>query len=215
MEADHPVKILLVDDRPKNLVALEALLEDLGQTLVKANSGRQALKQLLDHDVAVVLLDVQMPGLDGFQTAEMIRQRDRTKHTPIIFVTGISKDHDQVLRGYSLGAVDYIFKPIDPVILRSKVMVFVELFRSREEIKRQAELLLEAERERERERQKQRELRRQEEEQEKQIRELEAALSHYRALAGTGNRGADDGRAGDPGSISERVPDMMAGFEKR
>jgi len=121
--------ILLVDDRPENLLALEAILAPLGQELVQARSGPEALKRLLAHDFAVVLLDVQMPGMDGFQTAEYIKRRERTRHLPIIFLTAISKDPQHVLQGYSSGAVDYLAKPFDPPVLRSKVAVFVDLHR--------------------------------------------------------------------------------------
>jgi PAS domain S-box-containing protein len=120
--------VLLVDDHEENLVALEAVLEPLGCRLVKARSGEQALKALLGEDFAVILLDVQMPGLDGFETAELIRGRERTRAVPIIFVTAISKEPHHVFRGYGTGAVDYIFKPYDAVVLRSKVEVFVELY---------------------------------------------------------------------------------------
>jgi len=115
--------VLLVDDRPENLLALEGILEPLHQNLLYAYSGVDALRQLLQHDVAVILLDVQMPELDGFETASLIKQRERTKHIPIIFVTAISKDEEQVFRGYSAGAVDYVFKPFSPEVLRSKVSV--------------------------------------------------------------------------------------------
>ena len=118
--------ILLVDDRPENLLALEAILEPLGQTLLYAHSGDEALGQLLRNEVAVILLDVQMPELDGFQTATLIKQRERTRHVPIIFITAISKDEEHVFRGYSAGAVDYVFKPFNPQVLRSKVAVFIE-----------------------------------------------------------------------------------------
>src|SRR5919201_6414519 len=137
--------VLLVDDRPENLLALEGILEPLGQNLLYANSGEDALRQLLRHDVAVILLDVQMPELDGFETAQLIKQRDRTKHVPIIFVTAISKDEEHVFRGYSAGAVDYIFKPFNPEVLRSKVSVFIELHEKTEQLQRQAELLKEQE----------------------------------------------------------------------
>jgi PAS domain S-box-containing protein len=120
--------VLLVDDHDENLVALEAVLEPLGCRLVKARSGEQALKALLSDDFAVILLDVQMPGLDGFETAELVRGRERTRAIPIIFVTAISKEPHHVFRGYGTGAVDYIFKPYDPIVLRSKVEVFVELY---------------------------------------------------------------------------------------
>jgi PAS domain S-box-containing protein len=120
--------VLLVDDHEENLVALEAVLEPLGCRLVKAHSGEQALRALLGEDFAVILLDVQMPGLDGFETAELVRGRERTRAIPIIFVTAISKEPHHVFRGYGTGAVDYMFKPYDPIVLRSKVDVFVELY---------------------------------------------------------------------------------------
>jgi PAS domain S-box-containing protein len=137
--------ILLVDDRPENLLALEAILEPLGQTLISANSGEDALRRLLHHDVALILLDVQMPELDGFETARLIKQRERTSHVPIIFVTAISKEEEQVFRGYSAGAVDYVFKPFDPDVLRSKVSVFIELHEKNEQLRAQAEQLKEQE----------------------------------------------------------------------
>jgi PAS domain S-box-containing protein len=120
--------ILLVDDHDENLLALEAILEPTGYRLVKARSGEEALKAVLQGDFAAILLDVQMPGLDGFQTAELIRTRQRTRNVPIIFVTAISKAPEHVFRGYGAGAVDYLFKPVDPVVLRSKVEVFGELY---------------------------------------------------------------------------------------
>jgi PAS domain S-box-containing protein len=119
--------ILLVDDRPENLLALEAILEPLGQNLVRAGSGEDALKRLLRDDFALILLDVQMPGLDGFQTAAYIRRRERTRNIPIIFLTAIYTDERNIARGYSEGAVDYLLKPFDPNVLRSKVRVFLEL----------------------------------------------------------------------------------------
>jgi PAS domain S-box-containing protein len=137
--------VLLVDDRPENLLALQAILEPLGETLLFANSGEDALRQLLRHDVAVILLDVQMPELDGFETARLIKQRERTSHVPIIFVTAISKEEEQVYRGYSAGAVDYVFKPFNPDVLRSKVGVFIELHEKNEQLRRQAEQLKEQE----------------------------------------------------------------------
>ncbi len=137
--------VLLVDDRPENLLALEGILEPLGQNLIEAHSGEDALRQLLRQDVAVILLDVQMPELDGFETARLIKQRERTSHVPIIFITAISKDEEQVFRGYSAGAVDYVFKPFNPQVLRSKVSVFIELHEKNEQLRRQAELLKEQE----------------------------------------------------------------------
>src|SRR3954453_6331982 len=133
--------LLLVDDRPQNLLALEAILEPLGQTLVTANSGEEALRRLLDGEFAVILLDVQMPGMDGFETAELIKQRQRTRDVPIIFLTAISKEEKHVFHGYEVGAVDYVFKPFDPVILRSKVAVFVDLWEKTEQLRRQEGML--------------------------------------------------------------------------
>jgi PAS domain S-box-containing protein len=124
-------KVLLVDDRQENLLALKAVLAPLGVDLIAAGSGEEALRELLLHDFAVVLLDVQMPGMDGFETAGYIRARDRNRTTPIIFVTAISKDVEHVLRGYEAGGVDYVLKPFDPAVLRSKVAVFAELERQR------------------------------------------------------------------------------------
>ena len=140
------VNILLVDDRPENLLALEAILESLGQNLVRAMSGEEALKHLLTRDFAAILLDVQMPGLNGFDTARLIKARERSRHIPIIFLTAISKEEAYVFEGYSVGAVDYMFKPFQPDILRSKVSVFVDLYRKQEQIKVQDDLLRESER---------------------------------------------------------------------
>src|SRR5271155_2639889 len=130
---DQPVqdriKILLVDDSPENLVSLEATLEGLGQDLVLARSGMEALRRLLEDDFAAILLDVKMPEMDGFQTAELIRARKRSRHTPILFLTGY-KNEEHLFRGYDLGAVDFLFKPIVPEVLQSKVAVFVELRRT-------------------------------------------------------------------------------------
>ena len=145
MPYDEKVDILMVDDRPENLLALEAILADLGQNLVRAQTGAEALKRLLDRDFAVILLDVQMPGMDGFETATLIRRRDRSQHTPIIFLTAFHRSDTQVFRGYSVGAVDFLSKPIVPEILKSKVSVFVDLFKKTEEVKRQEQQLREAE----------------------------------------------------------------------
>ncbi len=123
--------ILLVDDRPENLLALETLLKSSDVTILKAGSGNEALALILKHDFALVLLDVQMPGMDGFEIAELMRGRVETRHIPIIFVTATSKDHKHVFEGYAAGAVDYLFKPVDPDILRSKVTVFLELHRQK------------------------------------------------------------------------------------
>ncbi|MGE5689265.1 MAG: ATP-binding protein [Pseudomonadota bacterium] len=136
-----PAAILLVDDREQNLIALEAILEPLGQQLVRATSGEEALRQLLRSDFAVILLDVQMPGIDGFETARLIKDRERTRHIPILFLTAISRDTEQVFRGYSAGAVDYILKPFDADVLRTKVGVFVELWQKNEQLRIQGEEL--------------------------------------------------------------------------
>src|SRR5438093_6024076 len=130
--------VLRVDDRPENLLALEGILEPLEQNLLYAHSGEDALRELLLHEVAVILLDVQMPGLDGFETASLIKQRERTRHIPIIFVTAISKDEEHVFLGYSSGAVDYVFKPFSPEVMRSKVRVFIELHEKNEQLRLQA-----------------------------------------------------------------------------
>jgi CheY-like chemotaxis protein/anti-anti-sigma regulatory factor len=141
MQSQEIVNILMVDDHPQNLLALEAVLGDMGQNLVRANSGREALKHLLDREFALILLDVQMPGLDGYETAELAREREQSRHTPIIFLTAINQSDAQVFKGYSSGAVDYMFKPFVPEVLRAKVSVFVDLYRSTQEVRRQAELL--------------------------------------------------------------------------
>lgn len=142
--APDRMKVLLVDDTPENLVSLEAALEDLGQDLMLARSGMEALRYLLEHDFAAILLDVKMPDMDGFQTAELIRSRKRSRHTPILFLTGY-KNEEHLFRGYDLGAVDFLFKPIVPEILRSKVEVFVELSRNTALLRRQTEVLGKAE----------------------------------------------------------------------
>ena len=125
------VSVLVVDDTVANLTATKAVLEGLPARIVTASSGKEALRKLLEQDFAAILLDVQMPDMDGFETAELIRQRDKSRHVPIMFVTAIDKADIHVARGYSLGAVDYIFKPIIPQIVRAKVAVFVELHQMR------------------------------------------------------------------------------------
>ena len=141
---EERVNILLVDDRAENLLALEAILEPLGERTIRAHSGDEALKCLLTDDFAVILLDVQMPGLNGFETAELIKSRERTRYVPIIFLTAISKDEAYVFRGYSVGAVDYMSKPFQPDVLRSKVAVFVDLYRKQRQLKEQERLLHDA-----------------------------------------------------------------------
>jgi CheY-like chemotaxis protein len=134
-------RILLVDDRSENLLALEAILSSLDQTLVRATSGEEALKALLADDFAVILLDVQMPGMDGFETASHIKRRERTRDIPIIFLTAINREPQHAFRGYSAGAVDYLAKPFDPWVLRAKVAVFVELYLKNRQLRDQAEML--------------------------------------------------------------------------
>lgn len=134
-------KILLVDDQPENLFSAEAVLERLGQEVIKAQSGREALRHLLEDDFAVILLDVMMPGMDGFETASLIRSRERSRYTPIIFITALGKSEEHLFRGYDAGAVDYLTKPVIPEVLRSKVAVFVELSKKSAMLKRQADIL--------------------------------------------------------------------------
>jgi len=134
----EPVKLLLVDDDRDALLALQAILEPLNQELMLAESGKEALRLCLDHNIAAILLDVRMPEMDGFETAELIRSRKLSRHTPILFLTAYRSD-EQLFRGYDLGAVDFLFKPIVPEVLQSKVSVFVELSRSERMLRRQAE----------------------------------------------------------------------------
>src|SRR5688572_16491958 len=142
MDSSLPkANVLLVDDKPEQLLALETVLEELDQNLIRASSAREALKFLLLEDVALILLDVQMPGLDGFELAELIRERERTQHTPIIFVTADIDNEDYRFKGYSLGAVDYLTKPIDPEILKSKVRFFSKLYLQQEKIRTQTKEL--------------------------------------------------------------------------
>ena len=144
MEETISQSILLVDDRPENLIVLESILETPGLNLIKANSGEEALRILLKINVALILLDVQMPGMDGFETATILRGAPNTKHIPIIFVTAISKEEKHVFKGYEAGAVDYLFKPVDPDILKSKVKVFLELDRRKKILEEKNFLLQEA-----------------------------------------------------------------------
>jgi two-component system sensor histidine kinase/response regulator len=137
MAQPHISNILLVDDEQANLDALEAVLESLGQRLIRAMRGEQALKCVLEHDFAVILLDVQMPGMSGIETAALIRARERSRTTPIIFLTGMMRTAEMVFSGYSAGAVDYLMKPLEPEVLRAKVAVFVELDRARHELEQE------------------------------------------------------------------------------
>jgi signal transduction histidine kinase/DNA-binding response OmpR family regulator len=139
---DKPrVDILLVDDKPANLTAVAAVLAELDENVVTASSGAEALRRLLDQDFALIILDVRMPDLDGFDTARLIRERDKTRATPIIFLTAFDRSEVQTLRAYELGAVDFLHKPIVPTILKAKAAVFVELFRKTVEVKRQGEIM--------------------------------------------------------------------------
>ncbi|MCW8801624.1 MAG: response regulator, partial [Desulfobacter sp.] len=125
------ISILAVDDRPENLLALENLLESPELEIVKAGSGDEALSKTIDHEFALILLDVQMPGMDGYETAELLRSVKKTSKIPIIFVTAANKEDHHVFKGYESGAVDYLLKPLEPVILTSKVKIFIELHRQR------------------------------------------------------------------------------------
>jgi len=133
----QPARVLLVDDDERNLLAVANVLEDLGE-VVLARSGEEALRHLLKGEFAVILLDVYMPGMDGYETAQIIRARDQTKGIPIVFLSAVNKEAEHLLRGYSMGAVDYVFKPVDPIVLRSKVAVFVDLFLKSKEVERKA-----------------------------------------------------------------------------
>jgi PAS domain S-box-containing protein len=134
---DDRARILVVDDDENNLLAIENVLEEVGEVVI-AKSGEEALRHLLKGDFAVILLDVYMPGMDGYETAQMIRQRDQSKRIPIIFLSAVNKENEHLIRGYAMGAVDYVFKPVEPVVLRSKVAVFVDLFLMTREIQRKA-----------------------------------------------------------------------------
>jgi PAS domain S-box-containing protein len=134
--AEQP-RVLLVDDDERNLLAVRSILEDLGD-VVLARSGEEALRHLLRGEFAVILLDVYMPGMDGYETAQIIRNRDQTKGIPIVFLSAVNKEAEHLLRGYAMGAVDYVFKPVDPIVLRSKVAVFVDLFAKSKEVERKA-----------------------------------------------------------------------------
>jgi len=138
MAVHDKIKILLVDDNRNNLVALESILESRDILLYSVTSGSRALELILEHEFALVLLDVQMPDMDGFETAELMRGSERSKHIPIIFITAISKEQKYVFQGYKAGAVDYLFKPIEPEILKSKVDVFLDLYRQKRIIRQQS-----------------------------------------------------------------------------
>ena len=138
---NEKVDILIVDDIKENHLVMESVLTDDELNLVKAISGEEALTLCTTHSFAVILMDVQMPGMDGFETAEILRSIEKTKNIPIIFVTAISKEKTSIFKGYEIGAVDYLFKPIDPIILKSKVRIFKDLYKQKRIIERQAEEL--------------------------------------------------------------------------
>src|SRR6185503_16202759 len=129
-----PIEILLVDDEPRNLDALEAILEDPGYRLLRAENADKALHHLLEHDVAAIVLDIKMPGVSGLELAQMIKNTKRFRQTPIVFLTAYLLDDQAIIAGYDAGAVDYLTKPVNPQILRHKVAVFAELFRKTREL---------------------------------------------------------------------------------
>ena len=136
-EAIELPRVLVVDDDERNLMAIATVLEDISEVIL-ARSGEEALRELLKGEFAVILLDVYMPGMDGYETAQIIRERDQTKRIPIVFLSAVNKETEHLMRGYAMGAVDYVFKPVDPLVLRSKVAVFVDLFAKTREIERTA-----------------------------------------------------------------------------
>ncbi len=138
MSETEKVNILLVDDIPANLMALGVLLKNLDVNIVKATSGNEALSLMIENDFALALLDVQMPGMSGFETAEIMRESEETKNIPIIFVTAISSEQKHIFKGYDTGAVDYLFKPLDPDILKSKVKVFINLHKQKKTLENTA-----------------------------------------------------------------------------
>lgn len=139
MESEERVKVLIVDDHPENLIALESVLEGPELILTRAYSGKEALKYLLEDEYAVILLDVQMPDMDGFETATLIRAREKTRNIPILFLTAINKSDTHVFQGYSVGAIDYVFKPFEPEILRAKVQAFIEIYRNTRKLQKEIE----------------------------------------------------------------------------
>src|SRR5687768_18529831 len=137
-ELAERARVLVVDDDERNLLAIRTVLEDVGE-VVTASSGEEALRHLLKGEFAVILLDVFMPGMDGYETAQIIRSREQTKRIPIVFLSAVNKEKEHLMRGYAMGAVDYVFKPVEPVVLRSKVAVFVDLYEMTRAIQRKAE----------------------------------------------------------------------------
>jgi CheY-like chemotaxis protein len=140
------VNILIVDDRPENIVTISAILDNPEYRIVTASSGPQALSCLLHDEFAVAVLDVMMPEMDGYQLATLMKERERTRHVPIIFLTAVAKDVNYIYQGYSAGAVDYLLMPLEPEIVKAKIAIFVDLFKAKQRVKQQAEILLDAER---------------------------------------------------------------------
>ena len=135
---EEKTSILVVDDKKENIVAIEAVLAPLGLNIIPASSGQEALRQLLHHEVAMILMDVSMPIMNGFETATLIRERESLKNVPIVFITGIAFGQEEYLKGYTLGAVDYIYKPVIPGVLAAKVQVFINLFKMKKAVELQA-----------------------------------------------------------------------------
>ncbi|RKQ35620.1 EAL domain-containing protein [Oceanobacillus halophilus] len=142
MSNQEKINILLVDDRPENLIAIEAIIEKDEYNLIKASSGEEALKHLLKYKVALILLDVQMPGMDGFSTAKIIKAREKTKDIPILFITANNMESEHIFMGYSVGAIDYILKPVDPLVLKAKVEGFVDIYKMKQQLLQQAQTLI-------------------------------------------------------------------------
>jgi response regulator RpfG family c-di-GMP phosphodiesterase len=193
---DDKAKILLVDDREENLIALEAILSSLDQGLVRARTGEQALKALLTDEYAVILLDIVMPGMDGFETARDIKRRRKTRDVPIIFLTAVNSDPDYAFRGYAAGAVDFIAKPFDPWVLRAKVSVFVELYTKNLQLREQAAQL--------------REQAAQLREQAAQLREQAAQLREQAAQLRTRFTGPSGETSGLLGAIDEHIRRLLS-----
>ena len=141
MNNKSDINILIVDDKQENLLVLESLLEEMNCNIIKATSGNESLSLMLDYEFALVLLDVQMPEMDGFEVAEFMKMNSKTRYVPIIFVTAISKEKKCIFKGYEIGAVDYLFKPIEPIILQSKVKIFLEIYNQKRLLEEQAKLL--------------------------------------------------------------------------
>lgn len=141
MNNKSDINILIVDDKQENLLVLESLLEEMNCNIIKATSGNESLSLMLDYEFALVLLDVQMPDMDGFEVAEFMKMNSKTRYVPIIFVTAISKEKKCIFKGYEIGAVDYLFKPIEPIILQSKVKIFLEIYNQKRLLEEQAKLL--------------------------------------------------------------------------